>query len=423
MNGDFFSKRPDQEAALTNLLTDRLYPPPSVKSDISPTLEELLLEINKEMPLHKKESSLPAALSNHPLTDKIHQQVTRVQERIQHYLTKKNEHPKNMFWVLHGWDASILRNPYQFLSEESRKTSGGYFLRWNGKGIAINPGLNFMSHFHRAGLHLKEIDYVIVTHPSPEASADLKELHKLYTHLNHSSPQLHVIHYYLVRQIYQDFLPYLKPSFKQQRDSVHALDFYLDSSEVEKVELSPGISLNYFYADPEKEVLGIKLDLTPLTSSNKKVRRLGFLSGTPWSPSLANQLGECDLLIAGFGNTTLDDCHRLKYNDECLGYHGTLSLMQAVNPSLLCCTEFGGREGDIRMEVLKKLRQDYALSDSPFLKKSFALPGDNGLLIDLESLCVKSSFRDELIELSHLQISTSEEEFHPIQYFSLSNCL
>ena len=45
-----------------------------------------------------------------------------------------------------------------------RSTGGGYFLIWNGKGIVIDPGFDFLSNFLRMGGCATDINAVILTH-------------------------------------------------------------------------------------------------------------------------------------------------------------------------------------------------------------------------------------------------------------------
>ena len=116
------------------------------------------------------------------------------------------------------------------VTEESRKTSGGFFLRWNGIGIAVNPGKNFIKYFHSLGLSIHDIHFVIATHEDIESCSDIRTIYDLAYQLNRTGANLHVIHYYLNLKAYQMLSSFLKPHFKQERHSVHCLELFLDSS-------------------------------------------------------------------------------------------------------------------------------------------------------------------------------------------------
>ena len=80
-------------------------------------------------------------------------------------------------------------------------------------------------------------------------------------------------------------------------------------------------------------------------------------------------------------------------------------------PKLLLCSEFGGREGDIRLEVVRKLKND--LYQNFFRRMTMKLiriylrgsciqpailPADVGLYIDLKTLKIRCSETGTLID-------------------------
>jgi len=52
-------------------------------------------------------------------------------------------------------------------------SGGGYFLRYRGKGIAVDPGRGFLATFAAAGGRLIDIDYVLVTRSTDRTAGDL----------------------------------------------------------------------------------------------------------------------------------------------------------------------------------------------------------------------------------------------------------
>ncbi|MBA3603487.1 MAG: hypothetical protein H0W50_07590 [Parachlamydiaceae bacterium] len=355
-------------------------------------------------------------------------------EKMQAYLVKseqKSHIAENLLCVLNGWAFKAAEKPMLF-TEESRKSHGGHYLRWDGKGIAINPGPGFLDNFHSQGFSIKDIDFVIVTQNSREAYADLRAISELNQQLNKTSAERQVIHYYLHQRVYQQLAPFLKPSFKQARNTIHKLEMFLDSPDVERVELDEGIVLHYFLnAMPEttqnfretnddqalnNSNLGIRLELS---NENKKMK-IGYLSGLAWSPLLVHHLGYCDLLLAAFGNTTLNDYSRFGYNEDSLGYFGTASLLEELAPRLMLLTEFSGREGDIRLEVIKKMREECVQDSSP--QKSILLPTDIGFTLDLNALQVKCLLSEDLVDPSIINVVASSDSFGRLRYLSSSFC-
>ena len=243
--------------------------------------------------------------------------------------------------------------------------------------------------------------------------------------MNNVNPEIHVINYWLNQKTYRDQSGNLKPNFKQERNTLHSLELFLDSPDVEKEEIADGITLNYFsiassqnfqHANAGKIALslGIKIDL----AHEDKSVKLAFISGSPWSPIIANNLGACDILIAGFGKTDPNDYGKLNYNEDCLGYFGTYTLLEEVKPKILLIADFEEKVGEYRLEVIKKLRKEFKDSCREDQHISTILPLDIGFLLDLKNLLVKCSISDNYLKPDDIRVVKSQENFGPLRYLS-----
>jgi hypothetical protein len=200
---------------------------------------------------------------------------------------------------------------------------------------------------------------------------------------------------------------------------------------VERETLGDGVTLNFFATSPRggftagsdfKESakaeptnsMGIRLDFKREGESLK----IGYVSGAAWSPLIGHNLGNCDILITGFGNTSPHDYGKLNYNETTLGYFGTYTLLEEVRPRLLFCTEFDGREGDIRLEVCKKLRKEYQTANPSLQTLPVILPADNGLLVDLESLQIECSVSKKLLDPKDVLAVKTSDIFGGLRYMS-----
>lgn len=370
--------------------------------------------------------------SSQTLEQRIRSHQKRQEEKIAAYIdaSRNKITADHTLTMLNGWDLANNTNAdlsHMLQDEKRQSTSGGIFLRWNGVGVALNPGRNFLKNFHDAGHHIEEIDCVVVSRDQNDHYCDIEAIYDLNYRINSSrgDEKLHVIHYYLSPQSYRDTSAKLKPNFKQERHTVHCLELFIDSPEVEKVELSSTMTLNYFLScSPEllnksgrsnssRTSLGLRIDCK--NSEGGTTSSIGYVSGTPWSPTLAQNLGRCDILIAGFDNSGPSDYGKVKYNDDSLGYFGTYSLMEEATPRILLSAEFGGREGDIRVEVAKKMRQEYAYSNS---QGTVVLPADNGLDVDLKALQIRCSATGCLVEPSKIRVIKTRDAFGKLQYLS-----
>lgn len=421
----------------------------------SEALEELKKLVDDGISLEKKSShsllgsslglEAGAEISLEKRVEQFHKHQSTL---ISHYVEQsqmRKELDRDFLYVLNGWnyqrekDLSVYGGQAKIssflLPEYRRKTCGGIYLRWNGKGIVINPGMNFLENFHYHGLYVKDIDCVIVTRDNTDAYSDVKGIYDLNYQHNTVSSSLHVINYYLNQKAYNNIATLLKPRFKQERNTIHCLELYLDSPDVEVLNLYEGVSLRYFYISPsnqdnqpsereetgdldqEHSCLGIRLELDSSARLEKESKKesfsLGFASGVSWSPRLASSLKGCNIIIAGFEKTGVDDYSKLKYNGDCLGYYGTYSLVKEAQPRLLLCCEFSGREGDIRVEVVKKLREELRKESK---QETVILPGDTGLYLDLERLSIQCSISKAFVDPQKIRVVKSSEAFGDLKY-------
>lgn len=359
--------------------------------------------------------------------------------------------PDDCLYLFHGWSQEI--SGYQdasktafeamqlFLSESLNKASGGFYLRWNNQGVVINPGRSFLQQFHMKGLHIRDIDFVICTHDQIDTYIDIREIYELNSCLNKTDGGMHIIQYFLNQAAYRDLSSLFKTSSKVERRAIHSLELFADSSDVERIELAKGIQLLYFSSAPSinmstysqshtdkhrdlPSTLGIRLELSSPSiqpSFDEEYPRshisLGYISGNAWSPFVAHQLNKCDILLAGVGNTNSQDYNKISHMDDCLGYFGICSLVEDVQPRLLLCTEFSRRDGDLRLEMIKKLRAEHDLTSS-LRQNSTILPADSGMFIDLKSLAVMCSLTGKLVDASQIRVLRPAGKFSQLQYLS-----
>lgn len=341
--------------------------------------------------------------------------------------------------IFHGWKGhnetqqnipSALETSSLFFGDMSLKSSGGFYLRWNNMGIVINPGKTFLYHFHQAGLHIKDIDIVIVTREDPSAYADIEEIYNLNSRLNRASGEQQIINYYLNQKAYRELSTWLKPHSKLERNAIHSLELFAESPEIEQVKLGEGILLHYFTTQPHfsstshsfrhqlaQSNLGIRLKLSKSHANETSSVTLGYVSGVSWSPFMGHHLAKCDILLAGIGDTNQNDYNKVVHLNDCLGYYGICSLLEDTLPKLLICTEFGSREGDLRLELIKKMRAEYAD------KSTIILPADIGMCMDLKTLAIRCSMTHQYVRPDLIKIIRTSGLFGLMHYLAPANYL
>jgi tetratricopeptide (TPR) repeat protein len=456
---EIFSSPQSQDSSSVQALTKRLYPShleegvsdPYMSKNSMPTFtayEELkrLANISQNQSSDETQSYIAASFGvDAPTQIALEEQIKDFQqsqaELIRNYLEQANFRPKQpdySLYYLHGWPNNQTPSSL-FLTEHSRKSTGGIFIRWNGKGIVINPGPHFLEYFHQQGLHIRDINFVIVTTDQSDCYTDVKEIYELNYQLNMISSDLQVIHYYFNHKALQDLSKILKPHFKQERNALHGLELFIDSPDVEKIDLADGISLHYFLASsyntyaanqsPKNNngktspTLGIRLDLkNPHASAEKSSVRIGYIAHVSWNPLLAHHLGNCDILLTAFGTTCPNDYNKITYNQDSLGYYGSSTLLEEVAPRLFLCGEFGGKEGDIRLEIAQKLRAEFTANPTTKRQGSTILPADKGLFVNLKNLTVKCSVSDHWVTPSQIKVMKTARAFGKLEYLAPTCC-
>lgn len=81
--------------------------------------------------------------------------------------------PENKLVVLRRWQSY---NPKLPRTDSHRLRGGGYLLIWQGKGIVIDPGYDFIQNLYEEGFSLEDIHAVVVSHSHPDHDDDLSTL-------------------------------------------------------------------------------------------------------------------------------------------------------------------------------------------------------------------------------------------------------
>lgn len=347
--------------------------------------------------------------------------ANRYRELLEDYVRKaenRSEIPDLKLFTFNVWtkDSKDLALPSQLANIDEFKC--GIFFRFNGKGIAVNPGHSFLELLEKRNLTILDIDSVIITHSKRDLYPAVTRLYELNTQLNRVLGRAHPIHFYFNRSAFQEMIQILKPQYRQEKSTLHCLELYLDTPDVETLSLHEGIKLHYFqiasspssYNSYEGINLGIKFEL----SLGDDTRVLSYVSSSPWTPHLADYLKGTDLLMLGFGTTSHEDLTKERYREDCLGYFGCLSLFEEVLPSLCILAEFDQKVAGARLEICKHLRNE--LFDQTF--DSTLLLADPNLEIDLNALTLRCTITSTFMNPSFVKIVQGSDPFKPLQFLS-----
>lgn len=265
-------------------------------------------------------------------------------------------------------DHKLLFGPH--LVDEQK---GGYYLCLEQNGICINPGKDFFSALTASGKTLFDIDVVICSRKDRDLEEALKEIHTLNRELNRTllsyEQEPHVIRYLLHPTLYSALSAELRPEFREERHSIITLETFGGGATEETYQIAD--SLSFAYTKTANANLGIRFS-SPKDS-------IGFLLGANWQESLQPFFASCSLMVLGIGKTSAEDLEKVALHTDSLGYFGCFQCIQAQpRAELVLVSEFSRQNGDIRLELVKKLAFDVKT-------QAKLLPIDAGFCLDLNT--------------------------------------
>ncbi len=299
---------------------------------------------------------------------------------------------------------------------------GGIYIKWHGTGIVLDPGINFLENFHIAGLSIKDIDIIIVTHNHIDHNGDLAAIDDLAYQLNKKDISL-----YMDKQTEAEFSGRLN-TLKDR----HGIDLTMFPRDGHIIGVNQNILLEVIptehivdYFDKvsnrcvylKNTTYAVKLSLIEHDAAQA---RIGFTSDTRYLESLSTFFADCDYVIANMSETNKADyeSHTLKENH--LGYSGCLNLIKECTakrtPALLhtivsghpryIISEFWAGKGDIRKELVKCLRKE--------TNYDYIYPGDIGMCFFLDQATFLCNLCGAEQRLEQLKVIRPDVEYSPI---------
>lgn len=265
---------------------------------------------------------------------------------------------------------------------------GGIYIKWNGTGIVIDPGINFMENLHSVGLSIKDIDIIIVTHNHIDHNGDLATIDDLAAQLDKKDIAL-----YMDKKTEKEFSGRLINFAEENR---HGLDLrlnpYLEFSVGSKNDIHiKVIPTQHILKDDgsyaTNETYAVKITLK---ENDIKKTVIGITSDTIYFNELSEAFIDCDYIIANISETDQNDYLKKIPKQKHLGYSGCLNLIRqcnakgksgklhtivAGNPRYII-SEFWAGKGDVRKELVRRLREEASYD--------YIYPGDIGMFFFLD---------------------------------------
>lgn len=346
----------------------------------------------------------------------------------------------DVFVCLRGWSSAVTLLEG---GEQCQWSGGGYFLRWQGKGIVIDPGFDFVDNFHDVGLNLKEVDAVLVSHNHSDHNYDLNslddlryELHRRWTVLKSENKITETLSKCLFIIDEDTALVFRHDSAKHRG---RPLKFDLADAEHANWFAKPiglPLTIQHFEAKHGRDVpnaVGLRLRL-----HDKKSRKdfiLGYTGDTRWHSDLAKDLTGCDVLLAHISMPDEEELlDELEYKSRIgkpkdaggfrnlpsdgfkathLGYRGMLELICATKPKMVLVGEFWAGLEDLRIDLIKGLRlrvKERIDQDIPIL------PTGLGFSLSLPSMEIQCTSCKKAVSHIDLKIAPAATSFGPLGY-------
>jgi tetratricopeptide (TPR) repeat protein len=202
----------------------------------------------------------------------------------------------NRLFVLKRWNSYT---PFVPLTRDSRGKGGGYFLTWNGGGVVIDPGFDFVQNLHDAGLSLEDVDAVVVTHAHLDHTMDLDPLLTLLHQRGKDAPERsHAVRLFLNVGSAIRNIAWLANLSTKVAGSITVL--YPGT----QYEITSDIRLRALRAYHDEILgkdfaVGVKFHLL---SKGAQTLVLGITSDTRWEESLLGEYSDSDAVVAHVGS-------------------------------------------------------------------------------------------------------------------------
>ncbi len=333
------------------------------------------------------------------------------------YLNREDSGRPDILSILRGWSSAVT------LLEGSKRLwrGGGYFIKWQGKGIVVDPGFDFLRNFHDAEYHGCEIDAVLVTHNHTDHNADVRAIDDLRYELykrRKKNPHREIGPYLLMWD--KDSGGKIKLPVEQPEHRFHPITFDVGRcGPTHTIRQQHGLpfGVKYFPVRHDKDIIedpvGFKV---VLKKDRRNVLTLGFTGDTEYFDDLGKHLTGCDILIGHISQpdaSELQDRKERKKNH--LGYNGLVELIKVAKPKLTLVGEFWAGIGDIRIDLVQCLRERTGRKE--------ILPAGIGLNVLLPKLEIECTNCKEAVPLGKLRVGPPTEQFGNLSYLCERCCL
>jgi tetratricopeptide (TPR) repeat protein/ribonuclease BN (tRNA processing enzyme) len=385
-----------------------------------------------EEALVKAESGKGSDSFEQLILKKLGRQEQGRKDKYDEYLEQPISSRDDVFSCLRGWSSAVTLLEG---STDSHWVGGGYFLKWRGKGIVIDPGFDFIDNFHDARYHMREVDAVLVSHNHSDHNYDLGSVDDLRYQLHtrwKTLPQKKKRKFDVSQCLFvmdEDTAKVFSQNRAEHRGS--PIHFSAASHErqwwIKKANGLP-VTVEHFPVWHGHELLGaVGMRLRLHGTKGQPDFIIGYTGDTEYFENLPEELKGCDVLLAHISQPEeeelLDSAEYEKkkkageiknltadgFKKKHLGYNGLIKLIQEAQPKLVLVGEFWAGLEDIRIDLIKGLSERTG-------KKIPILPTGLGFHLKLPSLEVECTGCHEPVHHGQIKIAPATSPFGPLGY-------
>ena len=365
-----------------------------------------------------------------------------------------NKFLNNRLIVLKGWSsATPIINSY---FHNQYCNGGGLYVNFNGVGIVIDPGCNFIKNMHENGIRIFDIQYVIVTHDHIDHNNSvlaLQDLNYEYNNfaLKHIKTVLNnkklpknlpnkitwIVDAETGAKLKEDsnfndpikilndeikineiIIPNLPLDPNEEPQYYKASKSFLNEAETDEINIADNINLTCFRTRHMKNSFGIRLN----SVIEKQPASIGYTSDTGYFRALPNHLNKSNIVIVNISELSTYDLvpEAIDKNANHLKLNGSIKTIKNIpqRPQLVVVSEFWGGKDDIRLFITKKITEsclDITNFAGDSKKPINVLAGDIGLTINLiDQRIVCSACKSEM-DFSNIT-TIQEEKYCQLRY-------
>jgi hypothetical protein len=153
--------------------------------------------------------------------------------------------------------------------------------------------------------------------------------------------------------------------------------------------------------------MGMVVEL--LDENGKPTVRIGYTADTAYFEDLHKHLVNCDILIAHISQPSIEELQDAsKLKGVHLGYRGTVQLLKETKPKLALIGEFWAGFTDLRIPLIKGLRQRSGVQS--------VLPAGLGMHLSLPSLEIQCTECKKPTLFGQIRIAPPPDNFRNLAY-------